>query len=390
MEQLQGYLSSIIDAMPSVLIGIDEDGVVTQWNQEAERVSCKSAADALGKELITVFPGLTTEMEMAKKAMREGVPQTLQKYANSEQGQVRFVDIAVYPLDHDDKKGAVIRWDDVTEQTRIEEIMVQSEKMLSLGGLAAGMAHEINNPLAGIMQNAQVLRNRIKPGLPSNVAAAKGCGTEMPVIQQYMEERKIPLIIESIIESGKRASKLVDNMLSFSRKGAGRKAAESLPGLIDKTIELVMNDYDLTKRFDFRKIQIIRDLDPDVPEVLCEASKIQQVILNILKNGAQAMSEAGITEPVFILRLHKVHDQVLLEISDNGPGMNEAIKKRVFEPFFTTKSAGTGLGLSVAYFIVTEDHNGSLSVDSHPGKGTHFILSLPVNGEGTQAQGEMV
>lgn len=255
--------------------------------------------------------------------------------------------------------------------------------MLSLGGLAAGMAHEINNPLAGIMQNAQVLRNRVKAGLPSNVAAAKACGTEMAVIQKYMEERKIPKIIESILESGRRASKLVDNMLSFSRKGGGHKVDESLAELVDKTIELVMNDYDLTKRFDFRKIQIIRDLDPDIPEIFCEASKIQQVILNILKNGAQAMSEAGVAEPVFILRLHKVHDQVLLELSDNGPGMDEAIRKWVFEPFFTTKSAGTGLGLSVAYFIVTEDHNGSLSVDSHPGKGTNFILSLPVDGAGT-------
>ncbi len=142
--------------------------------------------------------------------------------------------------------------------------------------------------------------------------------------------------------------------------------------------------------------KISGELTPDIfqtkenlPDILCEAGKIQQVILNILRNGAEAMQteaeqEKGKT-PHFVLRL--AHEQetgrVRIEIEDNGPGMDEAARKRVFEPFFTTKpvGVGTGLGLSVSYFIITENHGGEMSVESTPGEGTTFIISLPLEGE---------
>jgi signal transduction histidine kinase len=121
-----------------------------------------------------------------------------------------------------------------------------------------------------------------------------------------------------------------------------------------------------------------------VPKVRCEATKIQQVYLNILKNGAQAMTEDPDTiAPRFTLRVMEDGEMVRVEIEDNGPGMEEAVRKRIFEPFFTTKSVGigTGLGLSVSYFIITENHRGSLSVLSTPGVGTCFVIRLPINPE---------
>jgi len=119
-----------------------------------------------------------------------------------------------------------------------------------------------------------------------------------------------------------------------------------------------------------------------MPQVKCEASKIQQVIFNILKNGAQVMSESveKKKEPRFTLRLMPEEDMARIEIEDNGPGMDEATRKRVFEPFYTTKpvGAGTGLGLSVSYFIITENHGGTMEVESEPGKGAKFIIRLPL------------
>ena len=134
---------------------------------------------------------------------------------------------------------------------------------------------------------------------------------------------------------------------------------------------------------DFRKIELIKAYDPKLPQVVCETSKIQQVILNLLKNGAQAMSEAGQEKPKFVIRLKQSQRDALIEIEDNGPGMSEAIRKRIFEPFFTTKTVGvgTGLGLSVSYFIITENHNGTMSVESSPGKGARFIIRLPFDGK---------
>lgn len=141
--------------------------------------------------------------------------------------------------------------------------------------------------------------------------------------------------------------------------------------------------YDLKKKYDFRKIDIVREYDRHEFEVYCENSKIQQVFLNILKNSAQAMmiqTEKRVL-PKLIIRVYQEEDRIRVEIQDNGPGMDEETRKRVFEPFFTTKEVGLGigLGLSVSYFIITETHKETMSVEPEPGKGAKFIISLPVN-----------
>ncbi|MCF6247822.1 MAG: ATP-binding protein [Desulfobacula sp.] len=270
---------------------------------------------------------------------------------------------------------------DITDRQRTKEIMIQTEKMISVGGLAAGMAHEINNPLAGMMQNAQVIYNRLTKKLDANEKVAKKVGTSMGVIKAYMEQRNILRQLKSINEAGSHAAKIVANMLSFARKSNSVKQKHHLDGVIEKTLELAQNDYDLKKRYDFRQIEIIREFDPDLPAVLCEESKIQQVIFNIFKNAAEAIDEIKRKKrkPKLIIRLLKDKDTARIEIEDNGPGMDENIRNRIFEPFFTTKAVdkGTGLGLSVSYYIIMEDHKGQMSVESTLGKGTKFIIRLP-------------
>jgi len=267
------------------------------------------------------------------------------------------------------------------EKARLEEMMIQSEKMMSIGGLAAGMAHEINNPLAGILQNSQVIQNRLKNKLPANVSAARELGLELDDIQAYMEKRDIYKMIDSVLDAGKRAAAIVTNMLSFSRKSTSGFIAEDICGLMDKTLELAGSDYNLKKKFDFKKIIIKKDYATKIPPISCKASEIQQVFFNILSNGAQAMMSGEETPtPCFELKIFRQEDMVNVEIKDNGPGMKEDTKKRIFEPFFTTKSVGegTGLGLAVSYFIVTENHKGRIEVESKPFKGTKFTIHLPI------------
>ncbi|OGR28462.1 MAG: hypothetical protein A2277_07305 [Desulfobacterales bacterium RIFOXYA12_FULL_46_15] len=267
------------------------------------------------------------------------------------------------------------------EKKNLEEMMVQSEKMVSIGGLAAGMAHEINNPLAGILQNTQVIRNRLKENLPANVSVAEGFGLDLDTVQKYMEKRDIFKMIDSILDAGKRAAAIVSNMLSFSRKSTSGFMPEDVCKLLDKTLELAESDYNLKKKFDFKRIKIIKDYGIEIPEIRCKASEIQQVFFNILSNGAQAMmSWEKNSDPCFILKILKQDNTVRIEISDNGPGMKEETRKRIFEPFFTTKTVGegTGLGLSVSYFIITENHKGRIDVSSGPLKGTKFTISLPM------------
>ncbi|MDD9301838.1 MAG: GAF domain-containing protein [Desulfobacter sp.] len=278
--------------------------------------------------------------------------------------------------------GAQVVVHDITERKKIEAMMIQSEKMLSVGGLAAGMAHEINNPLASIMQNAQVVLNRLTKTLPANEEEALKAGTTMAAINKYIERRKICQLLENIHKAGSNAATIVNNMLSFAKKGNASKTNCSLPELVNKTIELPQSDYDLKKKYDFREIKIINEFDPLTPEVLCEESKLLQVLFNIIKNAAEAMYGEGQKKvlPQLIFRIFKAGDLARLEIEDNGPGMDETTRKRIFEPFFTTKdvSRGTGLGLSLSYFIIVDDHNGALEAESTLGKGTKFIITLPV------------
>lgn len=302
-----------------------------------------------------------------------------------------FEDITIYPLVTNGVEGAVIRIDDVTDRVRIEEMLVQSEKMLSIGGLAAGMAHEINNPLASIMGNIQVIETRLGKPIPQNLQAAADAGTTFENIQRYMELRGIPRMLRSVHESGAQAAQIVSNMLSFSRKGESRRMAADIVELLEKTLDLAATDYDLKKNYDFKKIRIQKEFISELPQVLGTPGTLQQVFLNLLRNGAEAMSEKEYAlgeQPCFTLRAYALEQWVRVEIEDNGPGMDFATRKRAFEPFFTTKAPGkgTGLGLSVSYFIIAEGHRGRMNVLSSPGEWTRFVLDLPLAEPATIAQ----
>jgi PAS domain S-box-containing protein len=383
LRQLRNYLSNIINSMPSTLVGVDKIGRITQWNSGAVREMGISPEDAVGQRIEDVFPRLASEMDRVREAMRTHQVLSELKKVRQDEGETCYEDITIYPLVSNAVEGAVIRIDDVTERVRIEEMMVQSEKMLSVGGLAAGMAHEINNPLAGMIQTANVLLNRLdsKQNIPANLRVADELGINMEDIHAFMEKRDIPRMLTAIQDSGKRVADIVQNMLSFARKSEAMISNYFMDDVLDKTIELAETDYNLKKHYDFRKISIIREYEENLPGIPCEAAKIQQVLLNILRNGAEAMQEADSKEPHFIIRTMCEKEQkfVRIEIEDNGPGMDEKIRKRVFEPFFTTKppGVGTGLGLSVSYFIIVENHHGEMFVESHPGEGTKFVIRLP-------------
>ncbi len=267
------------------------------------------------------------------------------------------------------------------EKKALEEMMIHSEKMVSIGGLAAGMAHEINNPLAGVLQNSQVVLSRLREKLPANMNAADELDLDFNKLQSYMDKRNIYKLMDLVLDAGKRAAEIVANMLSFSRKSTSGFMLEDIRELLDRTLSLAESDYSLKKKFDFKMVKIKKDYSKDIPKINCKASEIQQVFFNLLSNGAQAMfSMPKDHQACFVLKIFQEGDSVNIQIRDNGPGMLEETRKRVFEPFFTTKNVGegTGLGLSVSYFIVTENHKGSIDVMSRPNEGTTFIIKLPI------------
>ncbi|TIH13751.1 PAS domain S-box protein [Marinifilum sp. JC120] len=385
LRRLRNYLSNIIDSMPSVLVGVDAEGHVTQWNMTAEKVTGVSADDAQGKSLVSVFPRMASEMDKIKESLRTRQPRSEERKIRQGENGICYENLTIYPLIANGVEGAVIQIDDVTERCNLEQMMIQTEKMMSVGGLAAGMAHEINNPLAAIAGNSQNILNRIYKDLEKNRKTASECNVDLGNLREYLSRRDVPKMLNGISESCNRAATIVSNMLRFSRKSERKFGECNLAELMNNTIELAANDYDIKKEYDFRKIEIIKEYNPDISGVICEENEIQQVFLNLLKNGAQAMMEKEYFEdgPRFVLRLKKEEKMVIIEIEDNGPGMTEDVRKRVFEPFYSTKSVGqgTGLGLSVSYFIITDQHNGLMEVNSVPGSWTRFGIKIPISGQ---------
>jgi PAS domain S-box-containing protein len=385
INSLKNYLSNIINSMPSILVGMDSTRTVTQWNRQAEAFTGIPAGEAIGKPMADLLPDFAPWIMTMGTDMDEHRPSSMEKLLIEKEGEHRFYDLMLYPILVDAVEGSVLRIEDVTERARIQEIMVQTEKMMSIGGLAAGMAHEINNPLGIITQAAQNIERRISLELPANRKASEELGLNLEGIRAYFDKRQISDAIASIRTASSRAAKIVANMLQFSRRADTTMEFTSLAQIVDEALELAASDYDLKKKYDFRGIEIIKDYQ-DMPQVRIVSVEIEQVILNLLKNAAQAMTaNPPDRRPSITFRLRCEDRYAVLEMEDNGPGMTEDTRRRVFEPFFTTKEpgVGTGLGLSVSYMIVTQNHKGLMDVQSTPDRGTLVAVRLPIGGSKT-------
>jgi two-component system NtrC family sensor kinase len=238
----------------------------------------------------------------------------------------------------------------VEERTRqiqhIQGQLVRSEKLASLGELVAGIAHEINNPLTGIMVfSSLALENpRLHPGLRPD--------------------------IETIFRETQRCAGIVQGLLEFSREATPEKGQESVNNILEKALRLLEN------QAGFHDIVIHRQLDPNLPKILVDANQLNQVFINIILNAAQAMSGGG--ELTLTTGLDEARHQLFVRVRDTGCGIPQENIKRIFDPFFTTKEqGGTGLGLSVSYGII-ENHGGTIEVESEEGKGTTFVVILPL------------
>jgi PAS domain S-box-containing protein len=401
LDKTKALLAAAIEQSPAgIMIAEAPDVVLTLANPAAERIlgvprEPGVTVSYLREEDVTwtCFKPDGTRYKAAELALPRTILEgtstdNLEMRVKRPDGTERFIMLSSSPIR--DSAGEIIAgiivFSDITSRKRMEDMVVQSEKMLSLGGLAAGMAHEINNPLGIIVHAAQNMQRRLSHGLPGNARAAGDAGLDFEAMTRYLEARNIPRYIGDIIEAGHRASRIVKSMLSFSRPARSERFPVNVPALLDKAVELAQSDYDLKRNYDIKKVAIARDYRPGAKSVLAVENELIQVFLNIIKNAAQAMAGLDRDEdflPGLWLTVEDAGDRVRVTIEDNGPGMDKATCKRILEPFFTTKKVGTGtgLGLSVTYFLVVNSYGGTFDVCSEPGKGTAFVITLPAMAE---------
>jgi two-component system NtrC family sensor kinase len=231
------------------------------------------------------------------------------------------------------------------ELRQVQDVLVQSEKLASMGKIAAGVAHEINNPLTSILLNTHLMLEKAEPSSPAFES------------------------LTLIADETARCSNIVKGLLEFARQTPPQKVQTDINTLLDRTIQLLEN------QAAFQNIVIIRQLAEDLPALSLDRTKIQQVFWNLMINAAEAMVKGGTL--MIISRLAGDGRAVEARFVDTGPGIPKDILNKLFDPFFSTKSSGLGLGLSVCYGII-EGHRGSISVESEPGHGAAFTVRLPV------------
>ena len=388
LRQSEEKFSRLFRLSPDVIIVMNlAEGRIIDVNEAFSRLTGFSHHEAVGRT--------TSELGLyATPAARDLVRRRMQTT-----GQIENIDFALGCKDGrsvpcvlssqlltvggEDCVMAVLR--DVTEFKRMQELMIQSEKMISVGGIAAGVAHEINNPLGIIMVSSQNLVQRTRPDFSRNMEAAADIGLDMNLFDQYMRTRGLYEFIRNIQDAAVRAAAIIRHMLDFSRRSESRRTVCDLRAIIERAAHLAGNDYDLKKNYDFKRMELIFECDENFPPVSCTETEIEQVFLNLFRNAAQAMATAQppVTEPRIVVRMRAAGEYATVEVEDNGPGMPPEVERRAFEPFFTTKppGVGTGLGLSVSYFIITRSHDGRMRVESRPGEGTRFTIELPTPGQ---------
>jgi PAS domain S-box-containing protein len=334
-ESLKDFSENIIESISVGVVVEDVDGRIVGWNRALEALTGRHGFETLGRSIEEVIPGhFLRRLED-------------QRHLYKQQWNDLIVNFSATSLV--DKAGAtrgtLIIVDNITDRIRLEDQLIQNEKLTSIGLLAAGVAHEVNTPLAVISSYSQMLRKQITP-----------------------EDSRYKLL-EKITKQTFRASEIVNNLLNFSRTNATEFAEVDIHQVITETLSL------LEHQFKGARVRVERELRADYPVAYGNAGKLQQVFLNLMVNARDAMPEGGELR----IMTDAVDSKIEIIVQDTGIGISRENIQKIYDPFFTTKAAGkgTGLGLSVTYGIVQE-HGGIITVDSRPGVGTSFKLELPL------------
>ncbi|HWW23359.1 MAG TPA: ATP-binding protein [Edaphobacter sp.] len=354
-ERLKEFHENIVESINIGIFAVDLDDKIESWNAQMEVMYAKPRIDALRQPLSAVFPA--DFIARFNSVRDEHGTHTLYKFRLTlPTGEVRIANIAIAPLVTRNfvTVGRIILVDDITDRIQLETQLAQSEKLSSIGLLAAGVAHEVNTPLAVISSYAQMLTKHMRD-----------------------DERLAP-VLEKITQQTFRASEIVNGLLNFSRTSGTEFTSVDLNELLHDTVALMEH------QFKTAQIRVETNLDPQLPRIHGNRGKLQQVILNLMLNAKDAM--LGSSNASLRIATFSGAGRVLVRIQDSGAGIEREHLHRIYDPFFTTKTKpqegahkGTGLGLAVSYGIMQE-HAGKIHVESELGVGTAFQLEFPASG----------
>jgi PAS domain S-box-containing protein len=348
----------LVESASDAIVTLDANGRFTTVNHAAENISGYKREELVGQWFAPMLPDddLPKALGHFQQAL-SGETGLFESQFYRKDGEVRTISITYSTPQKDEEVLCLIR--DVTDQKMLQEQLIQSEKMSAIGQLVSGVAHELNNPLAGISAFAQLL----------------------------LAEKRFPpdqrTAAETIYSEARRASRIVQNLLTFARQHKAEKVPTAVNQVLDDTLEL--RGYELR----VRGIDIRREYDESLPDTMADAHQLQQVFLNLITNAEQAMEQKEGHHHRLTVRTRRNGEAIRIEIEDSGAGIPANLIERIFNPFFTTKptGSGTGLGLSISLGIVRE-HEGKIWAENaaQAGGGARFIVEIPVTEPGTSGE----
>lgn len=357
LARTKKFLENIIEGSGHAIIVFDVEGSILLMNESARKLFGYSDRDAISarkaKDLLTRagFRNLIDSMRNVGYS-GAGKIQSMKAHIIHSSGEEIPVEVTASIIYERGEESAYVsifqdlrpKIEEEKEKERARMHLIQSEKLASIGRLAAGVAHEINNPLGGIIMYANL------------------------VLEELVEGSMLRQNLTKVISQAERCKKIVRALLDFSRQQEPRTESIDTNGIIEEIFSI------LESHPEFQDIEIIKDLDPNLPCIMGDKSQLQQVFINIMLNAAESMSSGG----KLIVKSRSKKQFIELKFTDTGPGIPPEYKEKVFEPFFTTKSGnkGSGLGLAISHGIISK-HKGTISFETIPNEGTTFTITLP-------------
>jgi PAS domain S-box-containing protein len=363
----ESYIKNILRSMPLMLIGVNKDGRITQWNKQAEYITGIKAEDVLDKNLWNAYPGITVSPDQVRESLEKNETITIK---HSQRGQYYF-DITLYPLQDQVEAGVVILIDDVTKKILAENMLIQNDKISSMGELASSMAHDINTPLQSILFDLRNFQSYLAGG------------------SQYMNEiegngmpDKLADLLSHAYEKGEKMASIVQNLQDFARGRSDRKQLSNIVDLMEHTLELAGDVLSAPSGLRFNDIRIERHYEENLPMIPCYVTELQQVFLSLFRHAYDALGRVNDPAhvPTIVIQMNVSYDSFWIRIQHNGVGISSEDQLYLFEPFVRKDTPevdyDAGKRLSFAYFIITEQHQGYMAVTSDINVGTTFHIQM--------------
>lgn len=360
LKSREQYITSIVESMPLMLIGLNQRMEIIQWNQVAETSTGRPIASVLGKNLWDAYPAITLTPDQVTEVLRTRKTMTIK---HSQRDQYYF-DITIYALTDKGETGVVILVDDITKQMKAENKVSERDKISAMGELASAMAYDINLPLQSILSSLFNAQEK----LSANDADAI--------------KSELLATLKNACFSGKQASSIIQNLLDLANSHHQEKSPADIRVLMDQSINLADSLFADLSGLKFGDIHITRHYHDGLPHIPCYHSELQQVFVRLLRNAFHSLNRDTQVNPAINIEISEFYDSLWIKVQHNGRPLTPLEQEDIFQPFFSISEREPACAveqrLSYSYFIITDHHDGQMSVTSDEKFGTCFNIQLPI------------